>query len=108
MFGIDLVDCALPGLCGPSWCSSDAVASDRRDSLLLLYPKILSCDETAVEADKCRSELGFARERRLPEKFVPIFRAGSMRTAFSIHISCVYELNLAHCQPRSSKQNLQN
>ena len=98
MFGIDFADCALSGLCRSSGCSmaSDAVASDRRDSLLLLYPNFLSCVETAVEADKCRSELGFAIERRLIERFVRLFRAGSIRTAFSIHISCVYELNLAH------------
>ena len=98
IFGIDFAECALPGLCRSSWCSvaSEAVTSDRRDSVLLLYPKFLSCEETAVGADKCRSELGFARECRFAERFVLLFRAGSMRTAFSMHISCVYELNLAH------------
>ena len=75
------------------------MASDRSDSLLLLYPRFLSWGDTAVEADKCRRELGFPMERRLPATFVRLCLAGSMRTAFSIHISCVYELNLMHDQP---------
>lgn len=96
IFGIDLADCALSGLCGSSApVASGVVASDRIDSLLVFWPRTGPWGETAVEADKCRRVLAPANECGRCEFEERAFRAGSMRTVFSMHISWVYELNLS-------------
>ncbi len=88
IFGIDLADCALPGLCiSGAPAATGVVASDCIDSLLFLWPRTGPWGETAVEADKCRRELAPANECGRCELEERAFRAGSMRTAFSMHIS---------------------
>ena len=88
MFGIDLADCALPDLCiSCEPVASGIGASDCIESLPLFGPSAGPWGETAVEADKCRRELAPANECGRCEPTDRAFLAGSMRTAFSMHIS---------------------
>ena len=60
IFGMDLADWALPGLC----CStaSDAVASECNESVLVFFGTATPLAETAVEFDNGLSELVPAME----------------------------------------------
>ena len=96
--GIDFADCELAGLCSSRPAASEWVASERKESLLLLCETALPLAETAVEVNNGRRELLPAKECGRRELVAPAFRAGSMITAFSMHISWVYELNLFHSE----------
>jgi len=62
--------------------------------------------ETIVEADSGRSELVPANDCGRRELTERAFRTGSIRTAFSIHISCVYELNLSFLQFQACRKTM--
>ena len=86
-------DFALPRLDGRGLSASEAVTSEAIESVLRLPRRVTALSERADEGRK--------EELRLPpiggdclEIEERAFRAGSIRTAFSIHISWVYELKL--------------
>ena len=70
-------------------------ASDASDSVLLFGFSVVSADPG------CSGEWEMAGwlERRAAMELLlrRAFLAGSMRTAFSMQISCVYELKLVNC-----------
>ncbi len=69
-------------------------ASVASDSLLLFGLSVVSADSWWV----WDMEGWLARRAAIVLLLRRAFRAGSMRTAFSMHISCVYELKLVRCE----------
>ncbi len=74
--------------------AAEWAASDASDSVLLFGWSVVSVDGFNGEWETAG---WLARRAAMVLLLRRDFLAGSMRTAFSMQISWVYELNLAHC-----------
>jgi len=95
ILGIEAADCALPGrLRSLGLPAFELVASAFNESVLVCGRKVWASIDIGRKV-----LLGAAMECGRWEEGERVLRTGSMRTAFSMHISCVYELKLmCHCQ----------